>query len=197
MELFINGHSTKLNHKPVTLRNAETLTEWAKRMRDHVVSTNDGAQKAFFVELMNRHPDLLDVMTIDGGINPKAVESYIERERLSIERHNQNLAEGEEAITVTDEQLQTQAIDHVQTTVQNMMKDSPAIARIIQFTMPEFGTDLSSLRLGIECIIATYNDAVHSEEINTAIKDASGEHWMDVTGAEVATYVNTFLRSCS
>ena len=197
MELFINGTKVVLSHKPITLRNAEALTEWARKCKDHVMVTNKGAQESFFVDLMNRHPDLLDVLTVTGDVNPKALETYIERERKSVEFHNANLGEGEEAITFDAEKAQRDAVDYVQKTIQDMMKDSPSIAKILQFTMPQFSDDLESLKLGIECIVATYDESKFDDDQNAAIKDVHSDHWLDASAAEVATYVNNFLQKCS
>ena len=197
MKLSIHGVDVTLTHKPITLRNADALTEWAKRCKAHVQDTNKGAQESFFVELMNKYPDLLDVLTVTGDVNPQAIERYITKQRESVEYHNANLAEGEEAIGFDAEQVNKDALAYVQKTIQDMMKDSPAIARILQFTMPQYSDDLESLKLGIECVIATYDDSKFTTEQNEAIKDKDSDHWLDASASEVATYVNNFLAKCS
>jgi hypothetical protein len=197
MELLINGTKVVLSHKPITLRNAEALTEWARKCKDHVAATNKASQETFFVDLMNRHPDLLDVLTVTGDVNPKALETYIERERTSVEYHNLNLSEGESPIVFDAEKAQRDAVAYVQKTIQGMMKDSPSIAKILQFTMPQFGDDLESLKLGIDCIIATYDDSKFDADQNAAIKDKDSDHWLDASAVEVATYVNNFLQKCA
>jgi hypothetical protein len=63
--------------------------------------------------------------------------------------------------------------------------------------MPRYGCDLASLKLGIDCIIDTYDTTKHDEATNNAIVQIEAEHWQDVTASEVADYVNNFLQAVS
>jgi len=197
MKLSINGTEVVLTHKPVTLRNADTLTAFARKCKDHVLATNKNAQESFFVDLMNRHPDLLEVLTVTGDVNPQAIDKYIAKTKESLEYYNANRAEGEDEKVFDAEQAQRDAVAYVQKTIQDMMKDSPSIAKILQFTMPQFGDDLESLKLGIECIVATYDGTKFDADQNAAIVDKDSDHWLDASASEVAAYVNTFLSKCS
>lgn len=195
MELIINGKAVSITHRPITLRNAESLSGWAKRMREHVMARNKGDQQRLFVDLFNKHPELLDVMTMQGDLNPQAVIDYIERDRKGIEQANKNLEEGQEPLVFNEEQSRRDAVAWVQKTIGDMMKDTPSIARILQYMMPQYGTDLESLKLGIECVRATY-EAKHLDP-DTVKALSEDEAWQDVDAVEVAEYVNNFLAAMS
>jgi len=197
VELFIKGAKVVLTHKPVTLRNAETLTAWATKLRNHVMANAKQAQQRFMRDITTKYPDILDVLTVEGEVSPSAIAKFVERDRASVEYHNNNLQEGEEPIEWNEAKSMQDAVAHVNKTIGDMMKDTPAIAKILQFTMPAFGEDLESLKLGIDCIIATYDDSKFDADQNAAIKDKDSDHWLDASAAEVATYVNNFLDRCS
>lgn len=195
MELIINGKAVSITHRPITLRNAESLSGWAKRMREHVMARNKGDQRRLFVDLFNKHPELLDVMTMQGELNPQAVIDYIERDRKGIEQANANLEEGQEPLVFNEEQSRRDAVAWVQKTIGDMMKDTPSIARILQYMMPQYGTDLESLKLGIECVRATCDTKNMDEETVKALSE--DEAWQDVDAVEVAEYVSNFLAAVS
>ena len=197
MELTINGAKVTLTHKPITLRNAETLTKLAQETRDFVMKKNGDAQRKLMVDLVNSHPDLLDVMTMTGEVNPQAVNKYVENVKKSIEERNQHLNEGEEPEVFDEAKAKQSAIEWVQKVVADMMKDTPRIAKILQYTMPTFGEDMESLVYGIGVVIGSYDSSKFNDETNANITNRDGEWWQDVTATEVAEYVNNFLHAVS
>ena len=191
MELTLTDRCVTVTHMPITLRNSEALTSWAKRLRSHVVDSNQEAQQRFFVELMNKHPELMDVLTLKGDINGDAIAKYVEADRKGVDEYNANRTEDQPEKVFDEADSTRRAVAWVQRTIQDMMKDTPSMAKIMQFTMPQYPTDLASLKLGIECIKATMDT---SKMDAATVEQLQGDDvWQDVSAVEVAEYVNGFL----
>ena len=181
MRLNFGTVSRTVRHKPITLRNAEELRQWADKMNARAKQANEASMGQMFVELTRDYPQLLNIIDVSGAWNTKAIESRLESRK---KQHDRACEETGENTPFDETEYRQRIIEEMQKELQGIIRETPMIAKILYFTTGAYPTDLASLELGIECVKAV---AV-AEDLQGIADDA----WLDVSAEEVAEWVTKF-----
>jgi hypothetical protein len=177
---FASG-ARNIEHKPITLRNADSLREWAQRCMTYARTVNESEMSRAFVDITRQHPELLRLIDITGAWNAKTMQQRLDERR---KQHERACEETGEVVPFNEDEYRDRITGELQTELQNMIKETPIIARLLQFTSPTFPADLEALKLGIECIKAV--------AISDHLQGIDDDEWLDVSAVEVAAWVGNF-----
>lgn len=177
---FASG-ARNIEHKPITLRNADSLREWADKMKRHIKAANQAEMTRYFVDVTRKHPELLRLVSLDGSWNLAEVQRRLDERR---KQHERACEETGEVVPFNDDEYRERILGEMQAELSDTMKETPVIAKMLHFTTPRYPEDLEALRLGIECIQAV--------AIIDHIEGITDDEWLDVSAAEVADWVTNF-----
>jgi hypothetical protein len=181
MKITFASGARNIEHKPITLRNADSLREWADKMKRHIKAANQAEMTRYFVDVTRKHPELLRLVSLDGTWNLAEVQRRLDERR---KQHERACEETGEVVPFNDDEYRERILAEMQAELSDTMKETPIIAKMLHFTTPRYPEDLEALRLGIECIQAV--------AISDHIEGITDDEWLDVSAAEVADWVTNF-----
>ncbi len=181
MRITFGSNVRTINHKPITLRNATVLQEWASKCIAHAKAANENEVGKTFVAITKDYPELLRLIDTNGTWNVQTLNQRVEARR---KQHEQACKETGEDTPFDETEYRQRIVKEMQNELQAIIRDTPMIAKLLHFTTPKFPEDLESLTLGIQCIksVANEND----------LTGISEDDWLDVSAAEVAEWINNF-----
>jgi len=175
------------------MRNAKVLQEWVDKCRALAKARVQDHQATVFVDLTTRYPQLLDIITIDGGYNQGTIQKRVESMRKAYERARAET--GEDASEFDVEIATKQAIGDLERDLGSMIRDYPLMSKMLHFNMPPYPEDMDGLVLGIECIKACA-DIERMDDVDRATF-TNDDEWMDVSASEVAAWIQNFCDNIS
>lgn len=181
MRISFGSVSREINCKPITLRNAESLKEWAEKCVAYAKQANEKEIGETFVQITKDYPELLRIIDVSGSFNAQALQQRLEDRR---KQHARACEETGENVEFNEEEYRERILKEMQTELQAMIRDTPMIAKLLHFTTPKFPVDIQALQLGIECIKNVANPS--------DLQDVTEEEWLDVAATEVAAWIDNF-----
>lgn len=170
-----------VQHKPITLRNAATLKEYAERCIAKAKAGNEAEMGRTFLQITKQYPELLRLIDMQGQWNVESISYRLEQRRV---QHQRACEETGEVVPFNEEEYRERITKEMQAELQAIIKETPLLAKLVQFTSPAFGEDMDSLLLGIETI-----KAVATEQ---SLEGLTDDDWLDVSASEVAAWINNF-----
>ena len=184
MKITFPSGAREVPHKDVTLRNAEILNGWADKIKTKIRQGNQAEMTRYFVKLTKDHPELAELLDMDGSWNPQEFERRMQGYR---DFHNRAIEETGEEVEFDEERYAAKVREDMKQAMQRLLKDTPVIAKMMHFVVPAYPADIHSLPMGIECIKA----CAKAE----ALDGITDDDWQDVSAAEVADWVTNFCNA--
>lgn len=181
MKLTFASGARHIQHKPITLRNVATLKEYAEKCIARAKAGNESEMGRTFLEITKQYPELLQLIDMQGQWNVDSVNNRLAERR---KQHERACEETGENVPFNEDEYRERITSEMQAELQSIIKETPLLAKLVQFTSPSFGEDMDSLLLGIETI-----KAVATPESLDGLTD---DDWLDVSASEVAAWVNNF-----
>lgn len=177
-----------------TRRNQGLLTDVYNDAKAFLETVQAGTTERRIATVVNRYPDLLRMMQIDGSFNPEFLQKHIDADKRNYEEvraENPDMPDYDAAAGIE------RAGQEARKALERYIQQNPDIARDLYFGSLLWPSTMTGLNKGLEIICKTASRGGLPENVVAALDaGVDSPEFDDTQASEVAAYVEQFLASC-